>query len=297
MNTTQVKCFLAAAQHLNFTKAAEALYMSQPVVSRQIASLEQEIGVQLFVRLRNVVVLTKAGEYLQTALSKIMADYQHAIQTASSMSQGTSGSLNIGTAEGQTFYDYYDPVFLHFWQQRSQVKVQVSYYPHSKLKQALTEGEIDIAIASSVDAESYPDVNTVKARTGDAWLVVPANHKNIGKENLTLADFKEDTFILLDEVESGNIGGQQKEALINLGIPMHQRIAPNIGTFALWLESGMGISTLNSWHALRKSDKVKFLKIDSLEPVTEVIAWRKDNINPNIKVFVDLVKELEKKNL
>lgn len=61
MNTTQLECFLAVAQNLNFSKAAESVALTQPAVSHQIRSLEEELGVQLFTRTSKSVALTRAG--------------------------------------------------------------------------------------------------------------------------------------------------------------------------------------------------------------------------------------------
>ncbi|MCC8123652.1 MAG: LysR family transcriptional regulator [Oscillospiraceae bacterium] len=61
MNTIQLECFVAVAEFLNFTKAAEALKITQPAVSHQINSLEDELGTKLFVRNKKKVHLTKAG--------------------------------------------------------------------------------------------------------------------------------------------------------------------------------------------------------------------------------------------
>ena len=61
MNTTQLECFLAVAETLNFSKAAEMVNISQPAVSHQISSLEAELGVRLFLRTNKSVQLTKEG--------------------------------------------------------------------------------------------------------------------------------------------------------------------------------------------------------------------------------------------
>ena len=66
MNFSQIKCFLAAADCLSFTKAAERLYLSQPVLSRQIASMEDELGIELFIREKKSIRLTPAGEVMAT---------------------------------------------------------------------------------------------------------------------------------------------------------------------------------------------------------------------------------------
>ena len=58
MNTTQIKCFLALAETLNYTRAAARLYLSQPGLSRQINSIEQELNTQLFIRNQRNVRLT-----------------------------------------------------------------------------------------------------------------------------------------------------------------------------------------------------------------------------------------------
>ena len=58
MNTTQLECFVAVAEHLNFSRASEELKMTQPAVSHQIRTLEEELGVKLFMRTSKNVSLT-----------------------------------------------------------------------------------------------------------------------------------------------------------------------------------------------------------------------------------------------
>ncbi|MBP3883537.1 MAG: LysR family transcriptional regulator, partial [Olsenella sp.] len=62
MNTSQLECFVQVALNLNFRRAAEELHLSQPTVSKQIASLEAELGAPLFVRTTREVLLTSLGE-------------------------------------------------------------------------------------------------------------------------------------------------------------------------------------------------------------------------------------------
>ena len=65
MNFFQLECFITLATLLNFTKAANAMFISQPTFSRHILSLEKELGVKLFHRDKRTVKLTKAGEVFQ----------------------------------------------------------------------------------------------------------------------------------------------------------------------------------------------------------------------------------------
>jgi DNA-binding transcriptional LysR family regulator len=96
MNFSQIKCFLAAADCLSFTKAADRLYLSQPVLSRQIASMEDELGMELFVREKKSVRLTPAGEVLSEGLRQLANDYQALLDRANAMHMGYSGNVIWG---------------------------------------------------------------------------------------------------------------------------------------------------------------------------------------------------------
>ena len=71
VNSTQIRCFLTTAQLQSFSRAAEALYLTQPSVSRYIGQLEQEWGVTLFQRSGRSVVLTAPGGGILPAVSAL----------------------------------------------------------------------------------------------------------------------------------------------------------------------------------------------------------------------------------
>ncbi len=96
MNTTQLECFVKVAETLNFVQAAEHLHLSQPAVSKQIASLEAELGTMLFSRTTHSVALTRAGQrFLPDAQSILHLGY-HAKQTIRASRYEDTDSLRIG---------------------------------------------------------------------------------------------------------------------------------------------------------------------------------------------------------
>ena len=97
MTTVQMHYFIVAAEHLNFTMAAEQLYITQPALSRQIAAIEDEIGTKLFSRCNNVLSLTKAGRVLLHQLSGLYSDYQNVIKNVRDVAAGIEGHINIWT--------------------------------------------------------------------------------------------------------------------------------------------------------------------------------------------------------
>lgn len=78
MNTQQLQCFIYVAERLNFTKAAESLFLSVPTVTHHIKSLEDELGTQLFYRNSRVVRLTQQGEKFYYTAKDILLRMQDA---------------------------------------------------------------------------------------------------------------------------------------------------------------------------------------------------------------------------
>lgn len=99
MNTTQLQCFTTLANTLNYVRTAEELHMTQPAVSRQIQSLENELGAKLFQRTTRSVTLTQIGaQFLPDALS-MLKTYYHSVDWISSFHTGMAHKLRIGYAD------------------------------------------------------------------------------------------------------------------------------------------------------------------------------------------------------
>ena len=84
MNTNQLRCFLATADKLSFTKAAQELYFSVPTITHHIQSLENELQTELFIRKKNGVALTENGRIFYPAALDIIRRYESAVHSISS---------------------------------------------------------------------------------------------------------------------------------------------------------------------------------------------------------------------
>ena len=82
MNVSRLEYFVSAAELLNFTKAAQKHYIAQTAMSQQIARLEDELGVELFIRDKNRVMITKQGQIFYNDVKNISNQYQIAVITA-----------------------------------------------------------------------------------------------------------------------------------------------------------------------------------------------------------------------
>jgi DNA-binding transcriptional LysR family regulator len=92
MNILQMKYFLTAAACLNFTQAANLLYISQPALSRQISTIEEELEVTLFTRTNRSVELTECGKFLRDELQKVYDHYARTVAKAKNIERVFPGS-------------------------------------------------------------------------------------------------------------------------------------------------------------------------------------------------------------
>lgn len=103
MDIRQLKYFIAVAEEQNFGRAAERLHRSQPPLTRQIQTLEEELGVLLFRRTAKGVELTQAGETLQRDAMNILALVKQATERAQLAAKGQIGILDVGVYGSAAF--------------------------------------------------------------------------------------------------------------------------------------------------------------------------------------------------
>jgi DNA-binding transcriptional LysR family regulator len=287
MNFSQIKCFLAAADCLSFTRAADRLYLSQPVLSRQIAAMEDELGFELFTREKKAIRLTPAGEVMAQGMNRMAREYQTLMEKANAVDKGFAGSLNIGMVEGQLICPPYSIALNRFRDKYPAVRVNLSRHTLAGLENALQSGEIDVGFASLFNLNDDEDVDYLPVGLAATKLVIPRSHPLADRENVQLTDFKEDTFLTLPETESPYIARFSERVAKHDFFRPRTLVAPNIGALALWLEAGYGIFPLNENHQLRNNPNLVFKDIPELQQLVEIVMWKKSNKNPLIPVFVE----------
>jgi DNA-binding transcriptional LysR family regulator len=287
MNFSQIKCFLAAAECESFTRAAERLYISQPVLSRQIAAMEDELNIELFARGKKAVRLTPAGEVMSRGLTDISLSYHSLVERARALHQGFSGSLHIGMVEGQLICPPYSGALASFRERHPDVQVSLSQHSMASMRRALLDGEIDVGFAAEFNVSNELELAYAKVGRAQTLLVIPKTHPFAGREGLHLYDFREDTFLSLSENEAPYIADAPNRLGRDNAFHPNTLVAQSIGALALWLEAGFGICPLNENHSLRNNPNLLFVPIPELEPSIEVVIWRRENNNPLIPMFLD----------
>jgi Transcriptional regulator len=159
MEIRQLTYFLAAVQTQNFRKAADLCLVAQSALSRQIAALEAELGVELFERKQKHVFLTSAGKTFAIYARNALEQLQLGQQEMSFMQEDLGGMLRIGCIE--TLVAPYLPELLtYFHQQCPHVHIQVTVTQTDELLGLVERGELDLGLI--FDPTSRPELLVVK---------------------------------------------------------------------------------------------------------------------------------------
>lgn len=199
MELRQLNYFLAAAHTQNFRKAADLCFVTQPALSRQIALLEQELGVTLFKREKQSVRLTPAGQALTEYAKQATEILQQGQQELLRWQQGQSGILTIG-CNPSLAAAVLPSLLASFRQQFPDIHLTVHVHRSDEVI-ALVEREV-VDLGFIYDPAMHSDVVVIKELFRQPLqLLVPPHHPlaHCALEDLTLARIVSDPLIFLDK--------------------------------------------------------------------------------------------------
>jgi len=146
MDFKRLKYFLAVAEELHIGRAAARLEIAQPPLSRQIAALEDELGVQLFDRARSQIRLTQAGCVLRDHTRQMLERLDTALRETRRVGSGSAGRLSIAFA-GCASYGLLPALIRAYRSCHPEVELDLVAVNNADLHRALVQREIDIAVA------------------------------------------------------------------------------------------------------------------------------------------------------
>ncbi|MCK4141940.1 LysR family transcriptional regulator [Ralstonia pseudosolanacearum] len=183
MELRHLRCFLAVAEELHFARAAERLHIEQSPLSRAIKELEEELGVQLFVRTTRSTRLTRAGKLFLEHVPRVFAAIQQARDSVKAAANGYHGQLRVALSDGIT-----PALFSAFLalcrQEEPEVEIRLSQVPLSQQLKGLHDDLYDVGFAQS--DEVGDGINTVPAWSEPLMVAVPARHPLLAHKHIPL---------------------------------------------------------------------------------------------------------------
>ncbi len=281
----QIDYFIAVAKYLNFSEAARRVYTSQPSLSRQILQMEKELGVELFFRTKRNVRLTPAGTVLLNELKGISEQIENAFEKCIGPNLGENSSLSIGCLEAMDTARFLTHLIKHFKEDHPNVEIILERHSFKILREKLDKEQLDIIFTLSFEVDNDPSIVWDTVYKQHTCLLMAANHPLAQRENPSLVDFKEETFVLLSRDESPNgYDGIIAQCRKHGFSPKVVKQLPNIESLLLSVESGLGVAMVDENIRMHHPENFKMceLKDDSL---SVVMAWQKSNLKPAVSLF------------
>lgn len=195
MTDLQVKCFLEVARCLSFTKAAKGLFISQSNISRQIASLEEELGLALFDRNTKGVKLTIQGQMLAETLSEMLGEWNVVLTRAKNSVKKFNGCITVGCQEHIKSNSYISQVLSGFRENRPEIQIIKERCTQKKLVEGLLNDYYDTILIADHDVKMVQGVEKLTLFYSRVGIVIHKKHPLFHKKNVKLSDFKDSVFL------------------------------------------------------------------------------------------------------
>lgn len=147
MEISELKAFAAVVDTLSFSRAADQLFITQPAVSKRIASLEEKLGTKLFDRIGRHIRLTEAGVHLSASTSRILRDIENLQRNLSDLTGEPTGTLTMATSH-HIGLRRLPPVLKAFNQQFGKVELDIRFMDSEAACSAVERGNLEMAIVT-----------------------------------------------------------------------------------------------------------------------------------------------------
>ena len=254
----RIRVFRAVAHHLNFSRAAEELLLTQPAVTQQVKALEDELGVPLFDRSGGRITLTAGGKVLLPLADQMKEISEQAFAAVAETSGEQAGELAVGAS--QTIAQYLLPNFIAgFIKAHPRIRIVARSGNTEAMLDALLAHQIHLALIEGPDRRK--DLNIEPFFQDHMVLVVPTNHEWADQE-VDIEALKQQA-LLMREFGSGSrrvvekalvaAGLQKKDLRIQMELDSTEGLLSAV-------EAGLGVTFVSRW-AVRNQLSLRTLKI------------------------------------
>lgn len=280
--------FQAVAEELNYRKAAERLFISQPGLSRQIKQLEVLLGVQLFERDKKHVELTTAGAFLKAEVDFVINHLESTRSQLKLIESGKVGELRIGFL-GSASNRILPKLLNRINTEQPLITTSLEELSNSVQVEMILKDKLDLGF---VRLSSVPEDLEMKSVLRDTFsLVVPKNHPIEQLNFQSVSQFKNESFILFSSDYSNYYYEQIMSICRDSGFsPKIRHKSVHALTIFRLVENGLGVAIVPTSLKEGYDLKVRFMEIPGIPQFTELsVIWKPANRNPAFKRVLPLL--------
>lgn len=290
MNLHLLRTFAAVATHRSFSRAAEAIHVSQPAVSRAVRELEEQLAIPLLARTGGRVRLTEAGAALYEHARAIFALEQAALADLRGRRGLQRGSLTIGASKTIGTY-LLPPLIAHFLDRYPNVEVRIISENTRAIERRLLGYELDLAfVEGPID---NPRVDQTFWQDDELVILAPERHPLLACEHVRAADLGGQRWVVREE--GSGTRAVTLELLREAGVPVRQMLeVSGNGAVVQSVAAGLGLAMISAVAAREHLTVGKIKRIDLPIRFTRPlhrISLRDKPTSPAVQAFLRLVEE------
>lgn len=244
MNTQQLECFVRVADKLNFTKAAEELYISTPAVTHHIKNLEEELNTTLFIRTSKMVKLTEAGALFYGEARDILQKMALAEKKVKRLASQKLSVLRIGCSS-QAELNAMEPALARLRKEYPAVYPQIVVQDYFLLASIFANRQLDVLIGTREMMAKLRDHTFQRVRMVSSYAVVAQDSPLAGKEEIQFEELYDQPLITLHPRLIPFQYGNKLQEFVTLHAQKHFHLLCEYDQSALLLaKCGYGVAIL-----------------------------------------------------
>ncbi|RDU95944.1 LysR substrate-binding domain-containing protein [Trinickia dinghuensis] len=294
MELQQLRYFVAVAETEHVARAAERLHISQSPLSRQIRQLEDQLGLQLFERIKQRVRLTPAGHDFLDQARDLLNQAERVEERARQVGRGEACSVSIGYCEGIVHNGWLPAALRHFRATHPRVKLKLAAMRSGEQIDALERSLIDIAFVYNLPKPS--ESLTSRLLTSESFVIaLPDDHPLAAKTEIAPNDLDGMPWVALPKSINPAARERFLAACAASGFtPDIQFEVPNISTTLGLVSARLGVAIMQASMQRMSPPGVVFRRIDWLPLVVEIhLLWRTRAQTAGVHHFMKAIEETE----
>lgn len=291
MTTDQLRSFLAVAEHLNFTKAAEELHITHPAVSQQIRNLERELDVQLFQRSTRSVRLTDAGRVFIDDARQMVEIAARAKRRFSGVGEAGVEHLSIGAYSYSSLFQM-APVLERLRDNHPLLHPRLHVVPFQHIYRRLYDGNLDVVLAFQEEKNSK--IHADYRAFSDVPLVClcATGHPLASAARLCLDDLRDWQLVLIAPSRAALSVSRLQGQLLGDHHPADCYMCDSAEAATVLVEAGYGIAILPASLVPPNTERLVRIALEGVAPVSYGAYYRSLEGNTLLKDFVEQASDV-----
>ncbi|MBQ9979983.1 MAG: LysR family transcriptional regulator [Oscillospiraceae bacterium] len=288
----QIQRFLAVAELSSFTKAAQKLNIAQPVISKSIAQLENNLELILFIRDKGTVRLTPAGRYLREFWGGILPVMEQSIEKAHTVQSGVMGQLTIGIHNIYDISPFFIPIVSRFREKYPLIKLYTKCYSFPDLRSRVNSGYIDLAFTSRFESDNIRVLESERFQVREVLefplrAIMLTTNPLAQKEKVSVSDLRYQRFI----IHTPSKVPAYQRLIVDMCrpygfVPMESEYVEDATSFVLSLSENDQVFVVDRAAKLEDSLPLKGYDLEGTKSGVSLI-WRQGPTDPLLDLFLE----------